>query len=413
MESNHLSDDIKNALSALNQEALKAHKLCDNCLGRLLARVGKAEGNHVRGRIMREAVGGDRAPSAEECELCRGLTSKVDLFSGLALEAFGPWEHGNFLIGTKVALEVQAKEEAIWVETRTEHSEPIKAELNREIGKLVERRSGKPVEFGKPDVIAIVDTTYESVEIQVSPLYLYGRYTKHTRGIPQTRWPCRQCRGKGCERCGGTGKMYQDSVEELVGRVALRHAKGSDHRFHGMGREDIDALMLGNGRPFVLEVKEPMVRTLDHAKLEQEINASTRLIQVAGIRQSDNEEVVRIKSARPDKMYRVRVGLDTPVEEEKIKEVVACLGGKRISQRTPKRVSHRRADRKRERSVRAIDYELASPTDITFQITTEAGTYIKELVHGDEGGTEPSIASTLGVVCDVKTLDVLEIMDIE
>ena len=57
--------------------------------------------------------------------------------------------------------------------------------------------------------------------------------------------------------------------------------------------------------------------------------------------------------------------------------------------------------------------EYRSPTEAFFTVTAEAGTYIKELVHGDEGRTVPSVASELEVECKVTALDVLEILDDE
>ena len=38
---------------------------------------------------------------------------------------------------------------------------------------------------------------------------------------------------------------------------------------------------------------------------------------------------------------------------------------------------------------------------------TEAGTYIKELVHGDFGRTRPSLSSILGCNIDILALDVI------
>lgn len=40
---------------------------------------------------------------------------------------------------------------------------------------------------------------------------------------------------------------------------------------------------------------------------------------------------------------------------------------------------------------------------------TEAGTYIKEFVHGDLGRNQPSLASILGCEADIMELDVLEV----
>jgi tRNA pseudouridine synthase 10 len=400
------------ALSDTYQEILKGTQLCDPCLGRLFGKVGTGARNSQRGQFIRKNLDIVNCDNVNDCVMCKGLVSKIENFADMTMESLGEWEFSNFLIGTKFDPEIQEAEESLWVEIGVTDAEPIKAEFNREIGKRIEKKTEKPVEFSKPDIVAIFDTMYESVNLQVSPIYFYGRYTKLSRGIPQTRWPCRNCNGKGCEKCGNTGKMYQTSVEEIVGKIAKVHTKGKDHRFHGMGREDIDALMLGKGRPFVLEIKEPKVRVIDYNMLEKDINDSTKDVRVSGLRESNNEEVIRLKSARPEKKYRVHIELKNQVNNEKINEVVGSLGGHPITQRTPKRVMHRRADRQRVREIKEIEIEILS-SEVVLNITAEAGTYIKEFIHGDDGRTEPSISGELGVDCDVKTLDVLEILDDE
>lgn len=409
MGTDELRISLESAISGIKSQALSQYVLCDPCIGRLFAKVGKGFENRERGAFVRQITG--IKPLEGDCCLCKGLASRVDFFSELAIESFAGWEYSTFLVGTKFEPEITAAEENIWAETGASQTEPLKAEMNREIGKLIEKKTGKIAEFGKPDIMAVIDTTYESVEIQVASAYIYGRYTKLSREIPQTRWPCRECQGKGCPRCNETGKMYADSVEEFIGRVAVRHAQGKDHRFHGMGREDIDALMLGTGRPFILEVKDPRIRTFDYEMLQKEVNSSTDKVQVSGLRHSDGTEVVRIKAARPMKSYRATVAFATPVDEENLKEVVVSLGGTNISQQTPNRVMHRRADLERGRKVVKIEVKLLNPTEAVFDITAEAGTYIKEFIHGDGGRTVPSVSGELGVACEVRALDVLNIMD--
>ena len=44
-------------------------------------------------------------------------------------------------------------------------------------------------------------------------------------------------------------------------------------------------------------------------------------------------------------------------------------------------------------------------------LTTSAGTYVKEFVHGDMGRTEPSISSILNCNCDILQLDVIWLFD--
>src|SRR5207245_9940 len=149
---------------------------------------------------------------------------------------------------SKIDFEIAAREESLWAELAMTGPEPLKAEVNREVGKRVSDHIRKEAALDRPDVVAVLDTAFDHVDLQVNPLYLRGRYRKLSRGVPQTRWPCRRCRGKGCDRCRGTGKMYPTSVEEVIAAEIMRESGGTGHALHGMGREDVDARMLGRGR---------------------------------------------------------------------------------------------------------------------------------------------------------------------
>ncbi len=401
---------IEKIISGLDTEFLTDHPMCEYCLGRLLAKIGTGIPNEVRGAEVRTHTQLTQI-EPEDCWLCDGISGQWSRYASLVTTKLSDWEYATYLVGSKFDPEIIEKEETLWTEVSGEHSEPIKAEFNREVGKLVYDMTAKEVSFDKPDIVTVVDTMYDSIDLQVSPLFIYGRYRKLVRGIPQTRWPCRKCLGKGCERCSNTGKMYQTSVEEIIGREVMKHSEGIDHKFHGMGREDVDALMLGTGRPFVLEIKWPVKRNLPFDEIESSINNSGEGVEVSDLRLSDGKEVIRVKSARPEKKYRVSVSFRGQIDEEKLKEVVSSLGGKTIAQKTPNRVKHRRADKTRARVVKTL--ELVSYADelATLELVAEAGTYVKEFVHGDEGRTTPSIAEALGVVCKVEKLNVLEIRD--
>jgi len=176
-----------------------------------------------------------------------------------AVEGF---EWHRFTCGSRWEPEVLAREENTWLETGTEWGESARAAFNREWGKAIEARTGAAGGPDRPDIVFLADLAVGRVEFTVLPLYVRGRYRKLDRTLPQTHWPCRRCQGRGCDTCQGTGKTYPTSVEELTG-VPLVEATGAEGtRFHGMGREDIDARMLGRGRPFVLELVRPRSRTL-------------------------------------------------------------------------------------------------------------------------------------------------------
>jgi len=66
--------------------------------------------------------------------------------------------------------------------------ERIQAELNRETGKRVAAKTGKPVEFKDPDITVVVDTRFLDAQLQFGGLFVFGRYRKLVRDIPQTKW---------------------------------------------------------------------------------------------------------------------------------------------------------------------------------------------------------------------------------
>ena len=400
-------DDVLKAAEAMAWPKLGSRPLCDACLGRLAGKAGHGLTNAERGRALRAVL---PAMEAGPCWLCGGLLAEVDKFADLAAAKLAPWDFRTFLVGSKVDPEIAAREEALWAELGATMPEAVKSELNREIGKRLCDRLGKEPDFSRPDVVAIVETAFDVVEVQVNPIFVRGRYRKLVRGIPQTRWPCKRCRGKGCEHCGGKGKMYETSVEEVVAAPVMAQTGGTAHALHGMGREDVDARMLGRGRPFIVEIKEPARRAVNLEAVAVAVNRSG-LVEVEGLRMAGGEEVVAIKEDRARKTYRVFVRFASPVEDGKLKSGVASLVGRPIAQRTPVRVSHRRADRTRERVVTEIEVVSSDGATAELRVTAEAGTYVKELVHGDGGRTKPSLAESLGVACEVVELDVLDVQD--
>jgi tRNA pseudouridine synthase 10 len=80
-----------------------------------------------------------------------------------------------------------------------------------------------------------------------------------------------------------------------------------------------------------------------------------------------------------------------------------------LSQRTPQRVLRRRSDLVRFRRVLELSIETTGARTLDLRLRTEAGTYVKEFVSGDGERTSPSLTSILGVPCEVKALDVLEV----
>lgn len=414
--------------------------ICSHCLGRIFAKLSTRLTNKERGDAIKLVLSmqadlerletGETtlleklAPSSkyarallerggedETCWVCNGLFNEVDTWAERVLQALSTIEYNTFLIGTKLTGLLIENEEILWSETKTTHAEPLKTELNREVGKIIEERTGKKADLKKPEVVALLNLEEKNVQIEIRPLFLKGRYRKLIRGIPQTRWPCRECRGEGCNACNHTGKQYPESVDELISAPIITTYQAEDTVFHGAGREDIDALMLGDGRPFIIEIKQPKKRSINLEQLQRDINTQAGgKVEVLQLTPVDGREVEKLKQAHANKTYRLKAILEKNINEETLKSSINQLKGT-ITQQTPTRVLHRRADRPRRRQVHEVQIEHFDEDNntVTLTIRCEGGLYVKELISGDEGRTAPSLAEALGTGAKVAELDVIKV----
>ena len=429
---------------------LREHPLCDSCLGRQFAMLGYGITNGERGRALKtillldahlrlgagdegaledlralasngffeparrllEKLGHRAPPSPAECRICRGITSRIGELASRALEALRSYEFSNLLVGVRLPAEVEEAEDALRAEFGLEHGETLRNELSREIGKMLVGELGVPVEHRKPDVVVLIEPFEGSVEVWPSPVFVAGRYRKLVRGIPQAKWVCVSCGGRGCPKCGWQGKLYPTSVSELITEPMVEAFRGEDAAFHAAGREDIDARMLGRGRPFVVEVKRPRKRKVDLSWLEEEVNKRAGgLVSVSGLRYVDRDFVRRMKAERAEKVYELVVKFDRPVSDDELKALEEAFSNIRVRQRTPLRVLHRRPDKVRTRMVRELEVlGRLGPDSVRLRIRCDGGLYVKELVSGDGGRTRPSISEFIKAGARVLELDVVDVL---
>ncbi len=407
---------------------LSDYNLCDHCFGRQFARLGRGLTNFERTWIIqsfkekeeeiseemfvRENIPNGREKKVtEDCQICGGRFNNLDEYVDIVKSSLERYSFKTYLVGTRVPSEVGDAEEEIWENVGVQWVEPIKSEFNRIIGKRLEKRLKEDegletdVDFKRPDVNPVIDLSKGRAEVQINSMLIHGFYNKLVRGIPQTEWTCGKCKGKGCDECDWTGKNYEESVQEIIAEPLIKETKGLETKFHGAGREDVDAKCLGN-REFVIEVLEPEKRNVDLEKLAEEVNSSGK-IEVSSLSFAEKDLVEKVKKRRANKTYRALVSLEEPVEDERFERLNKLIGT--VDQKTPTRVEHRRANKTRKRKVFAVSWD--NITDESFELTVkgEAGLYIKELISGDKNKTKPSVSDILGTETVCKELDVIGI----
>jgi len=431
---------------------LHTYPLCDHCLGRQFALLGYNIENMARGRALKLsltlqssalsssknaegikrlkilATNGfsreaqetlqhlkKRIPKKDQSKTCFLCEDKFQLLNDLmqkALIQLADYEYTTFLVGVEVPVAVEEREDEFKAAFDVGYGESVRHEFGRLFGKGIAEKTGKNAEYKKPDIVVIIDPFAGRVRLQVNPLFVAGRYRKLVRDIPQSKWFCSNCRGKGCEECGGTGKMYPESVEELSSKPLLAAAEGEKTAFHASGREDIDARMLGTGRPFVIEISKPKRRFLDLKKLGDEVNAdAVDKVEVLNLRFTNKDVVRRLKKAESaQKEYRVIVEFENAVSDEDLRTLEAQLSNALVKQQTPLRVLHRRADLIRERYIYKVKVKKVSLKSAEMEIRCQGGLYVKELVSGDEGRTVPNVSELLGNRATPLKLDVLNVI---
>ena len=391
---------------------------CLSCLGRSVGLVGFGLDNRERGLEMANLIeissGIDTDKElicdSEDCKICDGLIGEIDNFIDLSCDSISDYSLETFKIGTIVDKDILDTESEFSKIFGLNLSETIKSQLNREIGIGVFQNLDISARLDRPDSTIIIDTRYDTINLEIKSIFIEGKYNKYDRTIPQTYWPCSKCKGRGCRLCNNTGQLYPDSVQSLVAAPFMKATHSTENLFHGMGREDIDAAMLGSGRPFVLELRRPKVRDIDLDKMQMEINTVNKdRIRVSNFKLVSRSRVAELKNTVCDKSYRVEVSVPEELSIESLKNGAQRLKEKLVKQRTPTRVAHRRADLIRPRFVESVKVLSFEQGMVELEIKAQHGTYIRELVSGDMGRTVPSFSSLVDGACKVEVLDVLNL----
>ncbi|XP_046993640.1 tRNA pseudouridine synthase Pus10 [Schistocerca americana] len=261
--------------------------------------------------------------------------------------------------------------------------------------------------FPCPPSVPQVPVAITSVACSHNSIYFAGRYNKFSRFLSQTPW-----------LIDGERRM-ESSVQEIISDKleAITQSEGS--RFSSSGREDVDVRMLGRGRPFSVELLNPHRTCFSRDEvcaLQADINmGSPDSVIVRDLQLVTRECLAELKKGEQEKqkLYEALcICHDVPLLQEKL-DCLSSAAPLQLQQWTPIRVLHRRPLAERVRTIHSLAAKEVSgqPGLFKLEVMAQAGTYIKEFVHGDFGRTTPDLGQLLGgVQVDILALDVLDIM---
>lgn len=405
----------------LGTKVLLSYPLCDRCLGRLFACLGRGISNEERGKaiklyvimelhrrylegdsealslltqllpnaMLEEAWGitGTQKPIHREpenrCYICGNtLQEIVSKYGGLITDDIVKRGIKRFLVGVKVPKELLEREELVANTFRLAYRESIKRELKREIGKYVQRATQAVADFENPEAIYVVDLERDELKIETPSLLIYGLYRKLGRMIARGRSTRHEIRDR----------------RALAVEDAILHAKdlvgANDALIHVTGREDPEVRVLGRGRPLVIEFRSPANRNVSLHELELALNSFSPWIKFRLKLQVGRRFLANMKGSlgRQFEVYRVLVYSEKGLEVAELKTLEDFYRNRIVEQRIPSR------DGEVVRKGRVIAVKVIGLTRRLFEalVKCDGGLHVKLLVTGSDGASIPSFSEVLG-----------------
>ena len=383
---------------------LKECDLCDNCLGRFFINSahlssGKRLGNKIRNSINSRA--------ATKCYVCKNLFSNADLYVRMMQNASIGYEFSTFTVGAILKQSIIERDDRLRSKFHLRGVDGIKTAVTRELGKKFVKKTKKRIDHLSPDITFTINFRTEQCNVKTKPTFLYGRYIKDKRGLPQKGESCKDCKGKGCIFCNNHGIVSFDSVEGKISQLLYEKFETKQVKFTWIGGEDKTSLVMGDGRPFfakLLSPKKRNVRLVKKSNLGEIMVHALRTIDVIPNGSIRFKSKIKMWVSTKDnisskKLKKLKQLVAVPIETVPIvREALDYFTGSTKKQH--------------KREIHKLKYKKISLQSFTVEIEVDGGITIKRLVDGIPFlgfRIIPNITSLLGTQCSCEKFDVNQI----
>ena len=383
---------------------LKECDLCDNCLGRFFINSthlssGKRLGNKIRNSTNSRAV--------TKCYICKNLFSNAVLYVKMMQNASMRYEFSTFTVGAILKQSIIERDDRLRSKFHLRGVDGIKTAVTRELGKKFVKKTKKRIDHLSPDITFTINFRTEQCNVKTKPTFLYGRYIKDKRGLPQKGESCKDCKGKGCIFCNNHGIVSFDSVEGKISQLLYEKFETKQVKFTWIGGEDKTSLVMGDGRPFfakLLSPKKRNVRLVKKSNLGEIMVHALRTIDVIPNGSIRFKSKIKMWVSTKDnisskKLKKLKQLVAVPIETVPIvREALDYFTGSTKKQH--------------KREIHKLKYKKISLQSFTVEIEVDGGITIKRLVDGIPFlgfRIIPNITSLLGTQCSCEKFDVNQI----
>ena len=371
-----------------SKSILKECDLCDNCLGRFFINStrlssGKRLGNKIRKLINSRAV--------TKCYICKNLFSNAVLYVKMMQNASMRYEFSTFTVGAILKQSIIERDDKLRSKFHLHGVDGIKTAVTRELGKKFARKTRTRIDHLLPDIIFTINFRTEQCDVKTKPIFLYGRYIKNKRGLPQKEESCQDCKGKGCIFCNNHGIVSFDSVEGKISQFLYEKFETNQVKFTWIGGEDKTSLVMGNGRPFFAKLLSPKKRNVRLAK-----KSNLDKIMIHALRKIDHIPNGSIHFKSKIKMLVSAKNNISSNRLKKLKQLVTV----------PIEITDSN-NKQHKKVIHKLKYKKNSLQSFTIEIEADGGIPIKRFVDGFN--IIPNISSILGIQCSCEKFDINQI----
>jgi len=372
----------------LSKSILKEYDLCDNCLGRFFINSTNLSSVKILGNKIRKSV---NSRVVTKCYICKNLFSNMVHYAKTIHNASIGYEFSTFVVGAILKQSIIERDDKLRSKFHLRGVDGIKTAVTKELGAKFARKTKTSIDHLSPDITFTINFRSGQCNVKSRSIFLYGRYSKGKRGLPQKEESCQDCKGKGCIFCNNHGIVSFDSIEGKIAQFLYEKFETDQVKFTWIGGEDRASLVVGNGRPFFVKLLSPKKRNVRLAK-----KSHLGEIMILGLRKIDH---IPDGSTHFKSKVEILVATKNKISSKKLKKLKKLVA-------IPIEITDSN-NKQHEKTIHRLNYKKNSSQSFTIEIEADGGIPVKRFVEGSK--IIPNISSLLGTQCSCEKFDINQI----
>ena len=236
---------------------LKNYDLCEYCTGRIISKIaGKPPSKFLGKKYLKKLGKSDH----KTCYICKNIFGSLELVLSNIFEKSSHFDFKTFHLGITLKPSFLERDDYLKSKFKIKGIENVKFAIAKELAKKISRRTNSKRITDDPDLFIQANFKDESCILRAKPMFVYGRYNKKIRKLPQKQGLCRSCNGIGCHNCDFKGIENLQSIEGKISNLFIKKFDCNQVKINWIGGEDQSSLVLGRGRPFFAKLLNPKKR---------------------------------------------------------------------------------------------------------------------------------------------------------